>query len=107
MQHYPPAERQADQRRVLDSQVIQEREKIIGVGVGNGGIERPGGAEPTAVVAHHAKPGRQRLDLRIPHAQVQAEAVDEDDGRAVAGYLIGQAGARPGQRTGGPERRFV
>jgi hypothetical protein len=65
---------------VLDTQVIQQREQIIGVSVGNGGIERTGGAEPAAVVPHHPELGRQRSDLRIPHAQVQSETVDEHHG---------------------------
>src|SRR5690348_17912556 len=46
LQHHPPAERQAGQDRLTDGQVIEQRDEVGGVGVGDGGIERPGGAEP-------------------------------------------------------------
>ena len=57
--------------------------QVTGVGVRDGGVERPGGAEPAAVVAHHAEPGRQVLGLRVPHAPVQPEPVHEHHGRPV------------------------
>jgi hypothetical protein len=104
LQRHPAAERQAGQHRVGDVQVVQERDEVAGVGVRDAGVERPGGAEPAAVVAHHPEPGRQRRDLRIPHAHVQAEAVDEDDGGPVPGHLVHQPRARAFQDGGDAAR---
>ena len=104
LQRHPAAERQAGQHRVADVQVVQERDEVAGVGVRDAGVERPGGAEPAAVVAHHPEPGRQRPDLRIPHAHVQAEAVDEDDGGPVPGHLVHQPRAGAFQDGGDAAR---
>ena len=104
LQRHPAAERQAGQHGLADVQVIQERDEVARVGIGDGGVERPGGAEPAAVVAHHPEPGRQRPDLRIPHAHVQAEPVDEDHGGPVPGHLVCQPRAGAFQDGGDAAR---
>jgi L-ascorbate metabolism protein UlaG (beta-lactamase superfamily) len=68
--------------------VVEQHDDVLGVGVGSGGVERPGRAEPAAVESDHSLAARELGHLGIPHAHVQREAVHEDDGRAVAGHLV-------------------
>ena len=108
-----PAHREAAHRGTADLQMLEQRAEVgdgdrLGVG---GRVVRSLGDPVTAhVIGHDAPRARQRLHLRIPHAEPAGEAVREHERRPVAGDLVVERHAvhidarhRRG-RTSGPTR---
>lgn len=85
------AEGVADDAGALDPHVVEESGEVVHIG------ERPTGQRrvPVAaeVVADDAVPLGERRELPIPEPPVADGGVEEDDGRPVAGRVVGDLGA--------------
>ena len=81
---YERPERKADQHRRADPQLRQQRVELRGeIGDLHVSRERRRLAVPEQVVAHHAMAGaRQARGMLVPHAMIQAHAVDQYNRRS-------------------------
>ena len=95
-----PALGAADQHRLADLQIVQQRAQVMDVGKALDIVA--GLAEAAAVIGHDAVGLRKAAHLRLPHAAVGDAGMQEDHGRAPdflgAGLDTGQHGPPAGDR---------
>jgi hypothetical protein len=79
------ADRQSDNRRTSDADLIQKRREVARI-IGHVVLIGSGFGKPVTalVISDNAEVGREDLDDLIPDAEVGAEGIDEDEGQPVA-----------------------
>ena len=79
-------EREPDERRALDAELVEHTHRVVLPGPRRRGADRA--AEEAEVRADRAEPLGEEGDDRIPEARVAEAAVQEQDGRAAAGLVV-------------------
>src|SRR5207247_11412989 len=98
-QHAACALRHAEQRHTGEPEMTAQRREVERIVPGRGHPARL--PMTSAIETHQAEGAAERVDLRVPHGEIERPAVHEHDRRTLSLVTIAQAGAVGAGVTGG------